>query len=145
MKVEAIKKAMLAEHTTLRNQLEVVSDLAKRVALEDGFYEKDLREAAEELASLLVSHMESEERHLAALSRGGNSHWAHHLNAFKQQHVHQRTLLAHFLERVNTIHALRRLGEFVETMVTAVQLDMEQEELALFAQESAGVTSVHGA
>jgi iron-sulfur cluster repair protein YtfE (RIC family) len=145
MKVEEIKRAMLAEHNTLRNQLEVVSDLAQRVTAEDTEYEKDLREAAEELATLLVRHMESEERHLAALSRGGSPHWAYHLNEFKHHHVHQRTLLAHFLERVNAIHALRRLGEFVETMVTAVQLDMEQEERALFAPESAGVTAVHGA
>jgi len=145
MKVEEIKKAMLAEHNSLRSQLEVVTDLAKRAVAEDPAYEKDLREAAEELAVALLNHMESEERHLAALSRGGNPHWAHHLNEFKHHHVHQRALLAHFLERVNVIHALRRLGEFVDAMATAVLLDMEQEELALFAPEAAGTTTVHGA
>ena len=145
MKVEEIKKAMLAEHNALRSQLEVTSELARRVAAEERALEPALRQAAHELAAALVQHMESEERHLAALSRGGSPHWAHHLNEFKHHHVHQRTLLLHYLERVNGIHAPRRLGEFVEAMATAVLLDREQEELALIAPEPAGVTSVHGA
>jgi hypothetical protein len=145
MKVEEIKKAMLAEHQALRSQLEVISDLAQRVAAEETSQEPVLREAAHSLAVALVHHMESEERHLAALSRGGSPHWAHHLNEFKHHHVHQRSLMAHFLERVNIIHSPRRLGEFVEAMATAVLVDMEHEELALFAPESAGTTTVHGA
>lgn len=145
MKIEEIKKAMLAEHNTLRTQLERVSDLAQRVVAEETSLEQALREAAHELSTSLVHHMESEERHLAALSRGGSPHWAHHFNEFKHHHVHQRTLLAHFLERVEAIPTPRRLGEFVDTMARAVSLDMEHEELALFASEAAGTTSVQGA
>jgi hypothetical protein len=145
MKVDQIKKAMLAEHNALRSQLEVTSDLARRVAAEELALEPALRQAAHELSTALVHHMESEERHLATLSRGGSPHWVHHLNEFKHHHVHQRTLLIHFLERVNGIHAPRRLGEFVDAMATAVLLDMEQEELALFTPESMGTTRVLGA
>ena len=134
MKVEHIKREMLAEHTALRHQLDIISALVE-VPAEETFREEALREASHELAAALVHHMESEEQHLASLSRGGHPHWARHFNEFKHHHVHQRTLLAHFLERVNAIHSSRRLGEFVDAMATAIRLDMEQEERALFAQE----------
>jgi iron-sulfur cluster repair protein YtfE (RIC family) len=136
---------MLEEHNTLRRLLETISDLAERVTAGDTSQEPALRESAQQLSAALLQHMESEELHLAKLSRGGSPHWAMHLNEFKHHHIHQRTLLAHFLERVDVIHTPRRLGEFVQTMVTAVQLDMEEEELALFSAESAGTTTVQGA
>jgi iron-sulfur cluster repair protein YtfE (RIC family) len=145
MKVEKIRKEMLEEHNMLRGLLEVISDLAERVTAGDTSQESALRESAQQLSAALLQHMESEELHLARLSRGGGPHWALHLNEFKHHHVHQRTLLAHFLERVNGIHTPRRLGEFVQAMVTAVRLDMEEEELALFSAESAGTTTVQGA
>jgi iron-sulfur cluster repair protein YtfE (RIC family) len=145
MKVEKIQKELLSEHNSLRGLLETVSDLAEKVAADDVSQEPALREAAHQLADALVGHMESEEKHLAALSRGGGPHWVQHLNEFKHHHVHQRTLLAHFLERVDNIHASRRLGEIVQAMATAVLLDMEHEELALFSSNATGTTSVQGA
>jgi len=145
MKVEKIRMEMLEEHNTLRRLLEVISDLAERVTAGDTSREPALRESAQQLSAALLQHMESEELHLARLSRGGGPHWALHLNEFKHHHVHQRTLLSHFLERVDGIHTPRRLGEFVQAMVTAVLLDMEEEELALFATEPAGTTTVQGA
>jgi iron-sulfur cluster repair protein YtfE (RIC family) len=145
MKVEKIRNEMLEEHNTLRRLLEVISDLAERVTAGDVSQEPALREAARQLSAALLQHMESEELHLTKLSRGGGPHWVQHLNAFKHHHVHQRTLLAHFLERVNGIHTPRRLGEFVQAMVTAVRLDMEEEEFALFSQDTAGTTTVQGA
>lgn len=145
MKVEKIKRDMLEEHNNLRRLLEVISDLAEKAAAADTSQEPALREAAQQLSAALLQHMESEELNLARLSRGGGPHWAHHLNEFKHHHVHQRTLLSHFLERVDAIHASRRLGEFVQAMVTAVRLDMEEEELALFSPENAGTTTVQGA
>jgi Hemerythrin HHE cation binding domain len=145
MKVETIKKELLSEHNALRGLLEVVSDLAEKVATNDVSQEPALREAAHQLADTLLGHMESEEKHLANLSRGGSPHWAQHLNEFKHHHGHQRQLIAHFVERVDNIHVSRRLGEIIQAMATAVQLDMEHEELALFAPEMVGHTSVQGA
>lgn len=145
MKVEKIRKEMLEEHNSLRRLLEVISDLAERVTAGDTSQEPALREAAHQLSAALLQHMESEELHLARLSRGGSPHWAQHLNAFKHHHVHQRTLLSHFLQRVDGIHTPRRLGEFVQAMVTAVRLDMEEEELAIFTPDTAGTTTVQGA
>lgn len=145
MKVEKIKRELLSEHNSLRGLLEVVTDLAEKVATNDVTQEPALREAAHQLADTLLGHMDSEERHLAALSRGGSPHWARHLNEFKHHHGHQRELIAHFVERVDNIHASRRLGEIVQAMTTAVMLDMEHEELALFAPEMVGHTTVQGA
>lgn len=145
MKVEKIQKEMLEEHNALRHLLEEISTLAERVTAGDTSQEQALRETAHQLAAALLQHMESEELHLAKLSRGGGPHWAQHLNEFKHHHVHQRTLLDHFLERVNSIHTPRRLGEFVQAMVTAVWLDMEEEEWALFSPDSAGTTTVQRA
>lgn len=145
MKVEKIKKEMLEEHNSLRRLLDVISDLAEKVTAEDTSQEPALREAAYQLSAALLQHMESEELNLARLVRGGGPHWAQHLNEFKHHHMHQRTLLAHFLERVDAIHTSRRLGEFVQAMVTAVLIDMEEEELALFAPDTAGITTVQGA
>ncbi|HVG56958.1 MAG TPA: hypothetical protein VNA24_00275 [Hyalangium sp.] len=145
MKVEKIRMEMLEEHNTLRRLLEVISDLAERVTAGDTSREPALRQTAYQLSAALLQHMESEELQLARLSRGGSPHWAQNLNEFKHHHVHQRTLLVHFLERVEAIHTPRRLGEFVQAMVTAVLLDMEEEELALFTPDSAGTTAVQGA
>ncbi|WP_224249905.1 hemerythrin domain-containing protein [Hyalangium gracile] len=145
MKVEAIKKELLAEHNTLRTLLELVTDLAEKVATHDLSQEPALREAAHNLSDALVHHMVTEEKHLADLSRGGSPHWARHLDEFKHHHGHQRELLAHFLERVDNIHASRRLSEVVQAMATAVLLDIEHEEMALFAPQTAGLTSVQGA
>jgi hypothetical protein len=145
MKVEQIKKVILEEHHSLRRLLEVISDLAEKASMGDEAQEPALRAAAHQLSAALLQHMESEELQMARLSRGGGPPWAHHLNEFKHHHVHQRTLLARFLERVEGIHTSRRLGEFVQAMATAVLLDMEEEELALFAPETAGTTTVQGA
>lgn len=142
MKVEKIKKDMLEEHNNLRRLLEVISDLAEKVVGGDASLEPALREAAHQLSAALLQHMESEELNLARLSRGGNPRWAHHVNEFKHHHVHQRTLLGHFLERVEAIHTSRRLGEFIQVMGTAVLIDME--ELALFAPDTVGATPVQG-
>jgi len=136
MKVEQIKKEMLAEHHQLRGLLDVVKRLAEKVAAGEIALMSSLRSGAQQLTQALIDHMESEERHLAALSRGGSAHWAQHLTEFKHQHVHQRSLLAHFLERVESIHASKRLGEVVQAMVVAIRLDMEHEEKALFASEA---------
>lgn len=136
MKVELIKREMLAEHHLLRGLLEVVRGLAEKVTSEDVSRVPALRNGAIQLTQALLKHMDSEEKHLAALARGGSAHWAQHLTEFKHQHVHQRSLLAHFIERVETIHATRRLGEVVQAMVGAIQLDMEHEEKALFATEA---------
>ncbi len=145
MKIEKIKKDMLEEHNNLRRLLEMIADLAEKLVGGDASREPALREAAHQLSAALLQHMESEELNLARLSRGGHPHWARHLNEFKHHHVHQRTLLGHFLERVDAIHASRRLGEFVQAMLTAVLIDMEEEELALFAPDTAGATAVQGA
>jgi hypothetical protein len=144
MKVEKIKKELLSEHNTLRELLQVVSDLAEKVSTGDRAAEPALREAAHELSDAIAHHMESEEKHLAALSRGGSPHWAQHLNEFKHHHGHQRTLISHFIDRVDNIHASRRLGEIVQSMATAVLLDMEHEELSLFSPYAAS-PSVQGA
>jgi hypothetical protein len=136
MKVEKIKREMLAEHRMLRGLLEGIRGLAEKVAAEDASLVPALRNAAIQLTQALVKHMDSEEQHLAALSRGGSPHWARHLTEFKHQHVHQRSLLAHFLERVESIHASKRLGEVIQAMVGAIELDMEHEEQALFAPEA---------
>jgi len=136
MKVEKIKKEMLAEHRMLRGVLDMVRELAEKVAAEDVSVVPALRNAAIQLAQALIKHMDSEEQHLASLSRGGNPHWARHLTEFKHQHVHQRSLLAHFIGRVESIHASKRLGEVIQAMVDAIQLDMEHEEQALFSPEA---------
>jgi iron-sulfur cluster repair protein YtfE (RIC family) len=143
MKLEQIKEQILSEHNTLRALLELVADLAERVASDDVSYVPALREGAHQLSDALLRHMESEERHLAALSRGGSPHWARHLNEFKHHHLHQRLLLGHFIERVDSVHVSRRLAEIVQAMTNAVQLDMEHEEAALFAPEP--VCTVQGA
>jgi hypothetical protein len=137
MKVEKIKRELLAEHQLLRGLLDIVRGLAEKVAANDASLMPALRNAVLQLTQALIKHMDSEEQHLAALSRGGNPHWAQHLTEFKHQHVHQRSLLAHFIERVESIHASKRLGEVIQAMVGAIQLDMEHEEKALFAPESA--------
>jgi len=136
MKMEQIKREMLAEHQLLRGLLDVVKGLAEKVAAEEVSRVPELRTGAIQLAQALVEHMDSEEIHLAALSRGGNAHWAKHLAEFKHQHVHQRSLLAHFIDRVENIQASRRLGEVVQAMVVAIRLDMEHEEEALFATQA---------
>ncbi len=145
MKMERIKKELLSEHNTLRGLLEILEDLVEKVSAGDNSSEPALREAAHQLSNALLSHMESEEGHLAALSRGGGAHWAQHLNEFKHHHGHQRELLAHFIDRVDSVHASRRLGEIVQAMSTAVLLDMEHEELSLFAPTYTGITTVQGA
>ncbi len=145
MKVEKIKKELLSEHNTLRGLLEIVTDLAEKVSAGDAASEPTLREAAHQFYDMLLHHMESEEKHLAALSRGGNAQWANHLNDFKHHHGHQRELLAHFIDRVDNVHASRRLGEIIQAMSTAVLLDMEHEELSLFAPMATGISSVQGA
>jgi hemerythrin-like domain-containing protein len=145
MKVEKIQKEMLEEHNSLRRLVAMSSNLAEKVAAGDVSQEPALREAAHHLSAALLQHMESEELNLTRLIRGGGPHWIQHLNEFKQHHIHQRTLLARFLERVDAIHTSRRLGEFIHAMATAVLIDMEEEEIALFAPDSAGATSVQGA
>ncbi|HEX8703198.1 MAG TPA: hypothetical protein VF815_30460 [Myxococcaceae bacterium] len=136
MKIEHIKKEMQGEHHQLRCLLDAVRRLAKKVATGEAALMPVLRSGAQLLAQTLIDHMESEEHHLAALSRGSSPHWAQHLAEFKQQHLHQRSLLSHFLERVESIHASKRLGEVVQAMVVAIRLDMEHEERALFTSES---------
>ena len=145
MKVDKIKKELLSEHNTLRGLLEVITDLAEKVSTGDSSSEPALRESAHQFSDTLLHHMESEEKHLAALSRGGNPQWAQHLNEFKHHHGHQRALLAHFIERVDNVHASRRVGEIIQAMSTAVLLDMEHEELSLFAPMTTGLTTVQGA
>ncbi|MBN1208734.1 MAG: hypothetical protein JXB05_27985 [Myxococcaceae bacterium] len=144
MKMESIKKEILSEHSGLRRILINVSTLAERVSAEDVSAEPALREGAHQLAAELTRHMESEERHLAALSRGGSPRWAEHLRDFKHHHLHQRDLLTHFLQRVDSIQVSRRLGEIIQAMATAVLIDMEHEELVLFTPESIA-SGVHGA
>jgi len=140
MKVDQIKREMLAEHHLLRGLLDVVRGLAEKVAAQDVSLIPALRNGAIQLTQALIKHMDSEEMHLATLSRGGNAHWARHLTEFKHQHVHQRSLLAHFIERVESIHASKRLGEVVQAMVVAIRLDMEHEEKVLFSSAAVRAT-----
>jgi iron-sulfur cluster repair protein YtfE (RIC family) len=143
MKLEQIKKQILSEHQSLRGLLEAVAQRAEKVAGDDVSCVPALREGAHQLSDALLRHMESEEKHLAALSRGGGPHWARHLEEFKHHHFHQRQLLGHFIERVDSVQLPHRLGEIVQAMTNAVQLDIEHEETALFAPEA--ICSVQGA
>ncbi len=137
MKVEQITEEMRVEHRQLRVLLDVVRRLAEKVSTQESALMPVLRFGAQQLSQALIDHMESEERQLAALSRGGSPDWAQHLSEFKSRHVHQRSLLAHFIEQMESSHASKRLGEVVQAMVVAIRLDMEHEERALAASETA--------
>lgn len=135
MKVDELKNEILAQHNMLRALLVNVGDLASMVAAGDSSREEALRKAAHELASVLQRHMTDEERLLSEMMLAGHLPAAAHLADFQHNHVHQRELLASFDLRVDSVHTTRRLGEFVEALTHAVELDIEHEETAIFGAE----------
>ncbi len=130
--VEEIKNEMIGQHHLLRALLVNVGDLAEKATEGDFSCEAALREGAHKLSEALQSHMGDEERLLEKLAEQGHSPAARNLEDFKHNHVHQREILAHFDMRVDSVQALKRLGEIVKAMTHAVLLDMEHEETAIF-------------
>jgi iron-sulfur cluster repair protein YtfE (RIC family) len=129
---EEIKNEMIGQHHFLRALLVNIGDLSQKVADGDASCESALREGAHQLSVVLQRHMSDEERLLEELSRQGHGPAAEHLEDFKHNHVHQREILAHFDMRVDSVQALKRLGEIVKAMTHAVLLDMEHEEVSIF-------------
>jgi len=132
-----VRETVLRDHVALRGLLSRVEALADRVAADETWRVRDLREAAESLLDTLARHMEWEDRHLAPVLRDTDAGGGERESQLHGDHAEQREVLSHALER---LHDEGRPAALVARnlldLVTLIREDMEDEEVSLLDSEA---------
>jgi iron-sulfur cluster repair protein YtfE (RIC family) len=136
MQPSEVRERVLQEHVALRGLLSRVESLAQLVAADEPARVDDLRAAAESLLDTLASHIEWEDRHLAPALRDANVRGTELEARLVRDHIEQREVLRHALERLHDKgRPAALMARNLLDLVTLLRVDMEDEESSLLGSD----------
>lgn len=135
MGLEQVRLDLLAQHEVLRERLFEISALLDEMADGDRTVSLQLKALAQRFASAFLSHVEQEERLLEPLLPTIDAWGPERLAYLKEEHGHQRQLLASFQARIAYVQSSQRLAEVIQALISSVLVDMDNEEADLLTPD----------
>ena len=129
MKPSEVRARFLEDHVVIRDMLISLESLARQVLEEQHSRWTPLREEAELLLVHLQEHMRWEDVHLSAALMAGDRDAQQRAQVLKEEHVEQRELLGHAVERMRDPERPDTLvAENVIDLIELLRDDIRDEE-----------------